>query len=91
MTDDLDALSTDELRERAFDKARKDHDLGFFWEIAGHLRASRAIAGEDGSSGSVTGTIAEAVEVVRELMGKDPIAAEDEPLLHARFLHYLRA
>jgi hypothetical protein len=88
---DLDDLSTDDLRERAFERARRDHDLGFVWEIARHLRASRAIAGEDGSSGSLTGTVAEAVEVVRELMGRGPLAAEDEPLLRARFLDYLRA
>lgn len=86
---DLHALPIDDLRERAFDKARRDHDLGFVWEIASHLRASHAIAGEDGSSGSLTGTLAEAVEVVRELMGKDPISADDEPLLRARFLDYL--
>lgn len=91
MTDhnDLHDLSTDDLRERAMDKARHDHDLGFVWEVARHLRASRAISGEDGSSGSVTGTIAEAVEVVRELMGRDPLSPEDEPLLRARFLDYL--
>lgn len=87
---DLDSLPLDDLRERAFEKARHDHDLRFVWEVAGHLRASRAIAGEDGSSGSLTGSIAEAVEVVRELMGKDPISADDEPLLRARFLDYLR-
>ena len=88
--DDLDELPIDDLRERALDKARREHDLGFVWEVAKHLRASRAIAGEDGSSGSLTGTIAEAVEVVRELMGKDPISDDDEPLLRARFLDYLR-
>ena len=86
---ELDDLSTDDLRERAFDKARRDHDLGFVWEVARHLRASHAISGEDGSSGSLTGTLAEAVEVVRELMGKDPLSEGDEPLLRARFLDYL--
>ncbi len=85
----FDQLSTDDLREKAFEKARHDHDLGFVWEVAGHLRASRAIAGQDGSSGSITGTLAEAVEVVRELMGRDPLSEEDEPLLRARFLDYL--
>ena len=90
MNEDLEALSTDELRQRAFDKAERDKDRGFVWEIAKHLRGSRAIAGEDGSSGSITGSVAEAVHVVRELLGKEPLG-EDEPLLRARFVDYLRA
>ena len=88
---DLDELTTEELRSRAFEKAERAHDVGFLWEIATHLRSARAIAGEDGSAGSITGTIAEAVLVVRELLGKAPLEPEDEPLLRARFLEYLRA
>ena len=83
----LHDLSTEELRQRAFDKARDDHDVAFFWDLIKHLRGSRSIAGEDGSSGSVTGSIAEVVEVVRELMGKD--LGDDEPLLRAKFVDYL--
>ena len=90
MSDDLDDLSTDELRSRAFAKAEKTHDVRFVWDVAKHVRGARAIAGEDGSSGALTGTVAEAVSVVRELMGKDPLG-EDEPLLRARFLEYLRS
>ena len=87
--DDLDALTTEELRTRAFDKAQSAHDLHFFWDLAKHLRGARAIAGEDGSSGSITGTLTELVDLGRELMGKD--LGEDEPLVRARFLQYLRA
>ena len=90
MTDDLEDLSTDELRSRAFAKAEKAHDVRFFWDVAKHVRGARAIAGEDGSSGAITGTVAEAVSVVRELMGKTPLG-EDEPLLRARFVDYLRS
>ena len=86
---DLDALTTEELRVRAFGKAEKAHDLGFFWDVAKHLRHARSIAGEDGSSGAITGTVAEAVGLVRELMGKAPLG-DDEPLLRAKFLDYLR-
>jgi hypothetical protein len=89
VNDDLESLTTDQLRARAFDKAEHAHDVGFFWDVAKHVRGARAIAGEDGSSGAITGTIAEAVSVVRELMGKEPMR-EDEPLLRARFLDYLR-
>jgi hypothetical protein len=88
---DLDSLTTDELRQRAFAKAEERRDPRFVWEIATHLRAAHAIAGEDGSSGSITGSIAEGVLVVRELLGRAPLAPEDEPLLRARFLDYLRS
>ena len=84
---DLDALTTDDLRHQAFEKARDAHDVGFFWDLVKHLRASRTSG--DGSSGSLTGSLAEAVDAVRELMGKD--LGDDEPLLRARFLDYLRS
>ncbi len=83
----FDTLSTEELRQRAFDKARAAHDVGFFWDVVKHLRASHSLATEDGSGGGLTGSISEAVEVVRELMGKD--LGDDEPLLRARFEQYL--
>ena len=85
---DSDSPTTDELRQQAFEKARAAHDVGFFWDVVKHLRASRSLAAEDGSGGGLTGSIAEAVEVVRELMGKD--LGEDEPLLRAKFLDYLK-
>jgi hypothetical protein len=80
--------TTEELRQRAFDKARDAHDVGFFWDVVKHLRASHAFAQEDGSGGGLTGSISDAVEIIRELMGKD--LGEDEPLLRARFEDYLR-
>ena len=89
MTEDLHELTTDELRRRAFDKAQSAHDLGFFWDLTKHLRASRALAAEDGSGGGLTGSLAELVELARELMGKG--LGDDEPLLRARFVDYLRA
>jgi hypothetical protein len=87
--DDLDALTTDELRSRAFDKAEHAKDVAFFWDVVKHTRSSQAIAGEDGSSGGITGSITELVHLVRELTGREPLGA-DEPLLRARFLDYLR-
>ena len=89
MTEQLDDLTTEELRRRAFDKAQAAHDLHFFWDLAKHLRASRALAAEDGSGGGITGSLAELVALARELMGKG--LGEDEPLVRARFLDYLRA
>jgi hypothetical protein len=87
-TPDLDDLSTEQLRTRAFDKAQSAHDLHFFWDLAKHLRASRALAGEDGSSGGITGSITELIDLAREMMGKD--LGDDEPMVRARFLDYLR-
>ena len=89
MTQDLDDLTTEELRRRAFDKAQAARDVGFFWDLTKHLRASRALAAEDGSGGGITGSLAELVELARELMGKG--FGEEEPLIRARFLDYLRA
>jgi hypothetical protein len=85
----LDELSTEELRRRAFDKAERAKDVGFFWDLVKHMRGSQAIAGEDGSAGAITGTLAETVHLVRELIGRAPLG-EDEPLLRTRFLDYLR-
>lgn len=86
--DQLDALSTEQLRSRAFDKAKDGHDVAFVWDLVKHLRASRALAAEDGSGGGLTGSITELVELGRELTGHD--LGEDEPLVRARFLDYLR-
>jgi hypothetical protein len=88
MNEALDLLSTEELRRRAFEKAEDAKDVGFFWDLVKHMRASQAIAAEDGSSGAITGSITEAVHLVRELLGKEPLG-DDEPLLRARFLDYL--
>lgn len=83
MADDFD-----DLRHRAFEKARDAHDVGFFWDVVKHLRASRSLAAEDGSGGGLTGSISDAIEVVRELMGKD-LGDDDEALLRAKFETYL--
>ena len=85
---DLDELTTEQLRQKAFDKARAAHDVGFFWDVVKHLRASHSLAQEDGSGGGITGSISDAVEIVRELMGKD--LGSDEALLRARFVDDLR-
>jgi len=89
MSEQLESLTTEQLRQRAFDKAEHGKDVGFFWDLVKHMRASSAIAGEDGSSGAITGSITELVHLVRELMGKEPLGA-DEPLLRARFIDYLK-
>lgn len=86
--EDLDQLSTEQLRQRAFDRAEHHHDIGFFWDLIKHLPSADDIATEDASSGHITGGIAEAVDVVRELMGRG--LGDAEPLVRARFIDYLR-
>jgi hypothetical protein len=86
--EELDRLSTEELRRRAFDRAEGSHDVGFFWDLIRHLPPAENVAAEDASAGHITGGIAEVVETVRELLGHD--LGETEPLLRARFIDYLR-
>jgi len=87
--EELDQLSTEQLRRRAFDRAEQRHDVGFFWDLVKHLEPSQDLAREDGSAGHIAGGLAEMVEVVRELLGRD--LGENEPLVRARFIDYLRA
>lgn len=85
--EELDQLSTEQLRHRAFDLAEQRRDIGFFWDLVKHLEPSHELAREDGSSGHVTGGIAEAIEVVRELLsGK---LSGNEEFVRARFINYL--
>jgi hypothetical protein len=87
--EELDQLSTEQLRRRAFDRAEKRHDIGFFWDLVKHLEPSHDLAREDGSAGHIAGGLAEVVEVVREMLGRD--LGDNEPLVRARFIDYLRA
>jgi hypothetical protein len=85
---ELDALSTEELRQRAFDRAEQQRDVAFFWDLLRHLPPTESFAAEDGSAGNITGGVAEAVQAAREMMGRD--LGEVEPLVRARFIDYLR-
>ena len=86
--EELDQLSTEDLRQRAFDRAEHHHDIGFFWDLIKHLPSADDIATEDASSGNITGGITDAIDVVRELMGRG--LGDTEPLVRARFIDYLR-
>lgn len=86
--DELEELPTEDLRRRAFDRAERRHDVGFFWDLIRHLPPAEGVASEDASSGNITGGIAEAVEAVRELFGRD--LGDAEPLVRAKFIDYLR-
>lgn len=86
--DELDALSTEELRERSFALARERRDIQFFWSILQRLPDADEAAMLDGAPNTVGPTIDEAVALWRQLTGH----AYDghEPLLRAAFIEYLR-
>ena len=86
---ELDALSTEELRERAFAHARRRMDVGFFWSVLKHLPDADEATVLDGSPNSVGPTIDEAVALWREFTGHGDYDAESEPLLRAAFIDYL--
>lgn len=86
--DELDALSTEELRERAFARARERRDVGFFWSVLGHLPNADEAEALDGAPNSIGSTIDEAVALWREMTGHG--YEESEPLLRAAFIDYLR-
>lgn len=84
---ELDALPTEVLRERAFAKARANHDLKFYWSVLKRLPDSDDAAALDGAPNSIGPTVEEAVALWRELEGRD--LGEREPLLRAAFIDYL--
>lgn len=86
---ELDALTTDELRERAFAAARENKDVKFFWSVAQHLPDADEAAQLDGAPNSIGPTIDEAVALWREFEGKGGYG-ENEPLLRAAFIDYLQ-
>jgi hypothetical protein len=85
---ELDALPTEELRERAFAAARQHRDLGFFWSVLRHLPNADEAAALDGAPNSWGVTVDEAVQLWRQLTGHG--YDETEPLLRAAFIDYLQ-
>ena len=85
---EMDALPTEELRARAFTKARQNRDLGFFWSVLRHLPDADEASSLDGAPNSVGPTVDEAVALWRELTGHG--YGDQEPLLRAAFIDYLQ-
>ncbi len=48
--DDLEALSTKELHERAIETARKRFDVGFLWKLVKALPVAEELVGDDDRS-----------------------------------------
>jgi len=85
---ELDAMTTGELRQRAFAAAEHRHDLRFFWDLVKHLRAGEDFAADDGSAGGLGESVTGLVELVQGLLGNDDGGAL-EPMLRARYIEYL--
>ena len=83
----LDELSTEELRKRAFARARERRDLSFFWSIIKHLPHADDAEELDASLGAVGASIDDAVALWREFSGRG--YGDREPLLRAAFIDYL--
>ena len=48
--EELNALSSKELHDRALDHAKKHHDISFFWDMAKVLPAAEAAVGNEDQS-----------------------------------------
>lgn len=83
----LDALSTEQLRDRAFASARGRGDLRFFWQLFRHLPHADDTESLDGSTGSFGATVDDAVGLWREFTGH--AYGEQEPVIRAAFVDYL--
>lgn len=85
----LDELSTQELRHRAFARARQRHDLGFFWDVVRHLPHAPEAEEVDGSLGSLGAAVDSVTSLWHELTSDDTDYGASEPLLRAKFIDYL--
>lgn len=85
---ELDSLSTEELRERAFGRARERHDVRFFWSVLKHLPHADDAEALDSDLGSVGASVEDAIGLWREFGGRG--YGDSEPLLRAAFIDYLR-
>ncbi|WP_213453916.1 hypothetical protein [Rhizomonospora bruguierae] len=86
---ELDALPTEQLRERAFERARERRDVAFFWSVLEHLPHADDAEAQESDLGGVGGTVEDAVALWREFTGRGGYG-DAEPLLRAAFIDYLR-
>ncbi len=84
---ELDELTTEDLRQRAFQLARERHDGRFFWDLFRHLPHADEAERVDGSTGSIGASIEDAIGLWREFTGHD--YGEQEPVIRAAFIDYL--
>ncbi len=84
----LDALTTEDLRHRAFTLAVHRRDVPFFWSVFTHLPHAEDYEDLDGSIGNIGSEISDAVALWREFTGHG--FGDSEPLLRAVFIDYIQ-
>ncbi|WP_020522980.1 hypothetical protein [Catelliglobosispora koreensis] len=82
---DLDSLSTEELREQAFAKARRKLDLPFFWNLFTHLPTAPET--EERGVEDLGAAVDDVVQLWREFTGHE--YGDSEPMIRAKFIDYL--
>lgn len=85
--EELDGLSTEELRQQAFALAERRMDVRFFWNLFRHLPTTDDAEAVDGSAGSYGEGIADLVGLWEEWTHHD--YGDREPLVRAAFIDYL--
>ncbi|HEX6685350.1 MAG TPA: hypothetical protein VF062_21375 [Candidatus Limnocylindrales bacterium] len=83
--DELDKLSTEQLREKAFAKAREERDIGFFWDLFTHLPTAPET--EERELADIGAAIDDTVQLWREMTGHR--YGDQEPMIRAKFIDYL--
>lgn len=83
---ELEALSTDELRAKAFHAAERRLDVGFFWDLLKHLPSSAEVARDDSFTSAAAG-ISDVIDLFREFRGDN--LGDSEPMIRAKFVDYL--
>ena len=84
---ELDAHTTEDLRELAFTKAKSERDVSFFWDLFQHLPSATDAEVGDNSLGDIGPEVDDFVGLWREFTGHS--YGEQEPLIRARFIDYL--
>lgn len=89
MTDatELESLSTEELRQRAFRLAEQRVDVRFFWDLFRHLPSADDAEALDISTGAYGAGIAEASQLWEQWTHHE--YGQQEPLVRAAFVDYL--
>ena len=85
---ELEALSTDELRAKAFRTAERRLDVAFFWGLVKHLPAAGEVVRDDSFSSAAAG-VSDLIELFREFGGHN--LGDAEPMIRAKFVEYLLA
>ncbi|NUS73044.1 MAG: hypothetical protein HOQ05_06510 [Corynebacteriales bacterium] len=85
---ELDGLTTEQLRVRAFAAARDKHDLKFFWNLIQILPHADDTERLDVSTGSYGASIEDVIDLWREFTGHD--YGDQEPVIRAAFIEYLQ-